>query len=100
VKRKVRRGPDVQYTYAIDGVREAMLVVVANRPDAWSWSLYAPGLAPTSLGKLVDLPPAPGRAQRWVVADGALSGTEVYRASNQEGLLVVESATWRDAHTE
>ena len=99
-KRKDRRGNDVHYVFAIDGVRDAALVVVDARPDAWSWSLYAPGLEPSALGALSELPRTPGGGQRWAVLDGPLAGAQIYRASNQDGLLVVESATWRDAHME
>ena len=85
------------YVVPIPGVRSAAVAVIHGRPDAWSFSIYADGVKPSDFGKLKDLSPTPGGGRRWVVLDGPLRGAELFLSPNDASLVVLQSATFRDA---
>ena len=85
------------YVVSIPGVRSAAVAVIHGRPDAWSFSIYADGVKPGDFGRLKDLAPTPGGGRRWVVLDGPLRGAELFLSPNDASLVVLQSATFRDA---
>lgn len=89
---------ETHFTFDVPGVRQALLIVVENRPDAWSFNLYVEGAPPETFGSLKPLRAPKEGGRRWLVMDGPLKGCELFRSPNDPSFYVLVSPTWVDAH--
>jgi hypothetical protein len=93
-----KRPGETHYAFDIPGVKQSLLIVVDGRPDAWTFDVYAVGLAPQQLGALKPMPAPSVGGTRWLILGGPLAGCQVFRSPDDPSLYVLQSPTWVDAH--
>ena len=93
-----KRPGEIHYAFAIPGVKQDMLAVVEGRPDAWMFNVYANGVAPENFGALKPMRSPPAGGAHWLILDGALKASQLFRSPDDPSLFVLQSPTWIDAH--